>query len=452
MSNSQKFIFFICFVFTLLHFSSAAAQVDIKVAPVAFLPDQPQPGIHSLIFDIAAKGRSQLNNVSAFQGALVLDSLFNSLGPDVSFDSSLFPAASYVRTCDYRPESGRVRFVYTRQNGPYATIGTNWTVITRITVRYASERIDLSLDWFNGEPDYYVSHEDLDDITGDKQTVPDLFATSTYVYQFPFAGMYPVSLPGTQPDMRLAALFPLVTTCYGYKNGSYMTVDTLEVAYGYWLYVPADITPLTLSLQLIPVHQYSRFLPQSGWHLLGSAARSSPVFTVPNDRGLYPLQEYDIYAQEYVNANEIAPKKACWLAVTDRCDAHVGHDLSLPGKFLAKIDNTSGNPPPPPAITSFNTRPENFETFGLFQNYPNPFNQYTTISWQTPETTRLTVTVYNTRGQMVKKIFDGYCKTGYYQQKWDGKDDFYQPVGAGIYIVRFETEKILFCRKILYLK
>ena len=77
----------------------------------------------------------------------------------------------------------------------------------------------------------------------------------------------------------------------------------------------------------------------------------------------------------------------------------------------------------------------------MYQNYPNPFNPETTIKYQLPKTSKVTLTIYNILGQKIKTLVDEEKQTGYYSVKWDGTDDFGAKVSSGIYIYRMETNK-----------
>ncbi len=99
------------------------------------------------------------------------------------------------------------------------------------------------------------------------------------------------------------------------------------------------------------------------------------------------------------------------------------------------------------------SRDENFASvFKLFQNYPNPFNGSTTISFQIPETQRVRVNVYNVKGELIAKLFDGIKQAGHHSMDWHGMDNQGQSVASGLYIYKLSTATYSKSTKMLYLK
>ena len=60
--------------------------------------------------------------------------------------------------------------------------------------------------------------------------------------------------------------------------------------------------------------------------------------------------------------------------------------------------------------------------FELFQNYPNPFNPATRIDYQLPEDGQVKLEIFNTLGQPVDILVDGFQTAGTYSVVWDGKN------------------------------
>lgn len=80
--------------------------------------------------------------------------------------------------------------------------------------------------------------------------------------------------------------------------------------------------------------------------------------------------------------------------------------------------------------------------FALYQNYPNPFNPNTTILYDLPGDTRVTLIIYDILGREVRTLIDENIVAGYHSVIWDGKDEVGQYVSTGIYIYRIHARGI----------
>ena len=88
----------------------------------------------------------------------------------------------------------------------------------------------------------------------------------------------------------------------------------------------------------------------------------------------------------------------------------------------------------------------------LMQNYPNPFNPTTSIKYQLPYDTHVSLKIYNLMGELVKTLIDSQQRTGYYTLQWDGRDKNNQSVATGLYIYSLKTNDYSQSRKMLLLK
>ncbi len=76
------------------------------------------------------------------------------------------------------------------------------------------------------------------------------------------------------------------------------------------------------------------------------------------------------------------------------------------------------------------------EAFALRQNYPNPFNLSTTLQFDLPRLTRVSIIVYDLRGREVVRLFDGLHPSGCDQVEWDGQSADDRGLSSGVYIAR----------------
>ncbi len=92
------------------------------------------------------------------------------------------------------------------------------------------------------------------------------------------------------------------------------------------------------------------------------------------------------------------------------------------------------------------------ESFSLSQSFPNPFNSQTVIQYQTPKISEINLSIYNSRGQIVRTLVDEKKEPGYFEIIWDGKDQFGNFVSTGLYFVHFSAAKFNQTKKMIYIK
>ena len=90
--------------------------------------------------------------------------------------------------------------------------------------------------------------------------------------------------------------------------------------------------------------------------------------------------------------------------------------------------------------------------FALHENYPNPFNPTTTLRFDLPEISDITLTIYNMLGQKVRTFDYQNTSAGYHSVIWDATNDFGQQVGAGVYLYQLQTINFVKTRKMVLLK
>ncbi len=90
--------------------------------------------------------------------------------------------------------------------------------------------------------------------------------------------------------------------------------------------------------------------------------------------------------------------------------------------------------------------------FGLGQNFPNPFNPSTRVSFSLPAGQKAWLGVYNTRGQLIKTLHDGFAAQGTHQVVWDGRDDSGNAVSSGIYLYKLVSGDQSQTRRMILLK
>jgi len=110
--------------------------------------------------------------------------------------------------------------------------------------------------------------------------------------------------------------------------------------------------------------------------------------------------------------------------------------IRLLSKFVSEYDHN-------------NTKIQVEQTQGsvLFQNYPNPFNASTTIMFSLPETSKVSINLFDVRGQNVKQIFLGKKERGIHKINWNA-----EKYSTGVYFCQIKAEEYSGTLKMLCIK
>jgi hypothetical protein len=98
-------------------------------------------------------------------------------------------------------------------------------------------------------------------------------------------------------------------------------------------------------------------------------------------------------------------------------------------------------------ITDVNSPNNIIRSYILNQNYPNPFNPSTTISWQLPVTSQVTIKVYDVLGREVSTLVDEIKQAGKYETEFNAID-----LPSGVYFYRLQAGNYVSVKKLLLLK
>lgn len=88
----------------------------------------------------------------------------------------------------------------------------------------------------------------------------------------------------------------------------------------------------------------------------------------------------------------------------------------------------------------------------LKQNYPNPFNPVTHIAFNLKNSEKVSLKIYNAKGQLVKTLVNQKMTAGNHTIVWNGQDQNNNACASGVYFYRLETQKHTFSKKMLLVK
>jgi ligand-binding sensor domain-containing protein len=88
-----------------------------------------------------------------------------------------------------------------------------------------------------------------------------------------------------------------------------------------------------------------------------------------------------------------------------------------------------------------------FLTFVLSQNYPNPFNPTTTIAFDLPKASNVSLKVYNILGEEVATLVSDRLSAGSYSYEWDASN-----LASGVYLYRLQAGDFVETRKMVVMR
>ncbi len=244
-----------------------------------------------------------------------------------------------------------------------------------------------------------------------------------------------VSTPMIPQDDSVTALFPgAVSNAFDYGAPGYEISGTMTPGVGYWLRFssagPVSVTGWMLSTDTVAV--------RAGWNLIGSVSSPIHVSSITSiPPGMVTGAVFG-YSGSYFPADSIFPGNAYWVKVSGDGSLVLSSSGPVSPAARIRIVPTSELPPPPPeAGNSASLISRAPRQYTLEQNYPNPFNPATTIGYQLPASSRVTLQIYNLLGQVVATLANGIEDAGFKQVVWDAS-----PVASGIYYYQLEATTI----------
>ncbi len=91
--------------------------------------------------------------------------------------------------------------------------------------------------------------------------------------------------------------------------------------------------------------------------------------------------------------------------------------------------------------------------FAVFPNFPNPFNPQTTLKFQLPDQERISILIYDLKGNLVKHLMNNVLlQPGEHQVVWDATNDASLTVSSGTYVYRLVSKKHTKIGKMVFIK
>ena len=91
-------------------------------------------------------------------------------------------------------------------------------------------------------------------------------------------------------------------------------------------------------------------------------------------------------------------------------------------------------------------------SYALHQNFPNPFNPVTSLRYDLPKQSFVTLTIYDLIGREITQLVNTTQEAGFRSVQWDATDSFGKPVSAGIYLYKITTGEFVQTKKMVLVK
>ncbi len=88
----------------------------------------------------------------------------------------------------------------------------------------------------------------------------------------------------------------------------------------------------------------------------------------------------------------------------------------------------------------------------LIKAYPNPFNSSVQLEIKVPIKQQVEVSLFNTQGQFVRKLFQGRSAGETLRLLWDGTDAAGRSLPSGVYFSIVKTKKVKLIKKLIILR
>ena len=322
---------------------------------------------------------------------------------------------------------------------------------------------------------------------GEYESETDLIIGNGYWLRFPSAGSNPIiGLPFNEVTIFLSMGWNLLSgistevsvlniidpdeliipgTLYGF-NENYIEADTIEPGFGYWLRSTAN-GEITISDTV-----------RTGKVQQTQMLKNLNTIIIANQK----LYFGEIISEEKKLSYSLPPKPpggndvrftGDWKVCADECHIEVMSEVeNLTVQFDVRSEESwkfinmetgkvffltgTGQLTPIEKGGSFfliktTTNPVP-DTYALHQNYPNPFNPITTLRYDLPEQSFVTLTIFDILGRKITQLVNTTQNLGFKSVLWDGTDRMGRPVGAGVYIYQINAGDFIKTKKMVLLK
>jgi hypothetical protein len=166
--------YFLPFYLVIINLQTAFAVVNTLLTLEDHQYNTPTQGIATLIINVESYSTTvSAVDINIFEDTFRIGDNLRPYVKQVLFSDQNFPASHYSHNEDYQ-SNGRVNYEYSFNNGTRSSItgSGNWTLIVRVTILYSMVSDSSNIYWNSGSPQYLVTDENNNIITGIELPIP----------------------------------------------------------------------------------------------------------------------------------------------------------------------------------------------------------------------------------------------------------------------------------------
>ena len=334
--------------------------------------------------------------------------------------------------------------------GQYRTIFTSTLLGSMIDGVGDNTKANLMSDYFSyltSQPGIIEGTVTLD---GGSGNIEDVVVTTGGAATNPdYSGYYTISVaPGT---------YDVTASLAGYRDSTIVGVEVFEEQVTSGIDFTLEVYNGPPDWELISGTQYHMFLmgeiTLEGEEFEGIGDNMAGAFCWTDSlecRGIATWQATGFWFF-YIVSNVNIGEEITFMIYDSETDLVYACEETIIFEDLATI----GTPFEPYQLTAILTSAEGvYPVFStkLNPNFPNPFNPETTISFSIKEDCRVTIDVYNIKGQKVKTLVNEKLNAGAHQVIWHGKDENGKSVSSGIYFYKMNSGRYTSVKKMILMK
>lgn len=252
-----------------------------------------------------------------------------------------------------------------------------------------------------------------------------------------------VSVPSAIKDSSTSTFFPTaVSPAFGYQ-GSYVIATKLQPGVGYWLKFNGVQSIRLLAPFLM--HDTISVLP--GWNMIGSLSTSIPVGNIGSlPTGMTTSKVFEFNGAYHITS-AIEPGKGYWIKVDQPGKLILSAVGGIPRTARLRMELNGEIPPLPPNGNETSGNGRTPLVYQLDQNYPNPFNPTTTVRFELPKESHVSLKVFDVLGREVATLVSDKLQPGIYTAQWDASQ-----TPSGVYFYKFTAGEYGSVRKMVVIK